>query len=74
MFWLSQLLGWSYYLCRLVGRGATWRRPIAIRRILVARGGMYLGDLLAFTPMLRKLRQRCSAIRRICRSMCPIST
>ena len=56
-FRLSCALGCVYYALRVSARLLTGRRPVAVRRILVARRTR-LGDLVVFLPTLEALRQR----------------
>lgn len=52
----ASLLGWIYYILRIIGRVLTWRRPFLIRRILVVRRSR-IGDMVVFLPVLQALRQ-----------------
>lgn len=53
----TRLAGWLYYGLRVAGRFISGKRPVAVRRILVARYG-WLGDTIAILPMLAALRRR----------------
>src|SRR5690606_28077336 len=55
---LAHVTGSAYGRLRHLGRASTFRRPAGEpRRILVVRQG-YLGDAIAFLPLLAALRRR----------------
>jgi len=56
-FMLSCGMGWLYYALRVGARLLTGRRPVGVRRILVARRTR-LGDLVVFLPTLEAIRRR----------------
>lgn len=57
LFTATRLAGWGYYLVRVGARFLLGRRPVGVRRILVARRSR-LGDLIVFLPTLAALRAR----------------